>query len=212
MAKIKNMHYTICLKVISSSAQVALPPAFARLEQRGVSMAENKEKDWLWWILVRSELSVARDCNKSPMAFWPFWKVFVPLSLIRNGSEVFKYHIYVKVAMDKNERPREDGTLRSVQLLVLGAVHILRQPKTGVPTPPPSPLRQQWSAFGWPPSPLRQQWSAFSLPPLPPSSAMVSIWLTPLPPSSAIVIGVEQNRKQRNFPNNVVFFFWERTC
>ena len=36
MAKIKNMHYTICLKVISSSAQVALPPAFARLEQRGV--------------------------------------------------------------------------------------------------------------------------------------------------------------------------------
>ena len=36
MAKIKNMHYTICLKVISSSVQVALPPAFARLEQRGV--------------------------------------------------------------------------------------------------------------------------------------------------------------------------------
>ena len=29
------MHYTICLKLISSSAQVALPPAFARLEQRG---------------------------------------------------------------------------------------------------------------------------------------------------------------------------------
>ena len=37
MAKIKNMHYTICLKVISSSGQVALPPAFARLEQRGAS-------------------------------------------------------------------------------------------------------------------------------------------------------------------------------
>ena len=37
MAKIKNMHYTICLKVISSSAQVALPPAFARLEQRGAN-------------------------------------------------------------------------------------------------------------------------------------------------------------------------------
>ena len=33
-----------------------------------------------------------------------------------------------------------------------------------------------------PPSPLRQQWSAFGLPPLPPSSAMVSIWLTPPPP------------------------------
>ena len=35
-----------------------------------------------------------------------------------------------------------------------------------------------------PPSPLRQQWSAFGLLPLPPSSAMVSFWLTPPPPSS----------------------------
>ena len=34
------MHYTICLKLISSSAQVALPPAFARLEQRGVKGIE----------------------------------------------------------------------------------------------------------------------------------------------------------------------------
>ena len=42
MAKIKNMHYTICLKVISSSAQVALPPAFARLEQRGGGGASKK--------------------------------------------------------------------------------------------------------------------------------------------------------------------------
>ena len=33
------MQYTICLKLISSSAQVALPPAFARLEQRGVIKA-----------------------------------------------------------------------------------------------------------------------------------------------------------------------------
>ena len=32
------MHYTICLKLISSSGQVALPPAFARLEQRGVQI------------------------------------------------------------------------------------------------------------------------------------------------------------------------------
>ena len=32
----------------------------------------------------------------------------------------------------------------------LGAVYILRQPKSGAPGPP-SPLRQQWSAFGLPP-------------------------------------------------------------
>ena len=47
--------------------------------------------------------------------------------------------------------------LKSAQLM-LGAVHILCQPKSGVPGPP-----------------LRQQWSVFGLPPLPPSSAMVSI-------------------------------------
>ena len=48
----------------------------------------------------------------------------------------------------------------------LGAVHILRQPKTGVRRPPP--LCQKMSAFGWPP--------------LPPLSAFVSNWLTPPPP------------------------------
>ena len=35
-AKIENVHYTVCLQLISSSGQIALPPAFARLEQRGV--------------------------------------------------------------------------------------------------------------------------------------------------------------------------------
>ena len=44
MAKIKNMHYTICLKVISSSAQVALPPAFAPLEQRGGKRVRERER------------------------------------------------------------------------------------------------------------------------------------------------------------------------
>ena len=44
MAKIKNMHYTICLKVISSSAQVALPPAFARLEQRGLKSNQSEDR------------------------------------------------------------------------------------------------------------------------------------------------------------------------
>ena len=43
------MHYTICLKLISSSAQVALPPAFARLEQRGAgaqSLPDNKAANY----------------------------------------------------------------------------------------------------------------------------------------------------------------------
>ena len=39
------MHYTICLKLISSSGQVALPPAFARLEQRGVPVAGHQPID-----------------------------------------------------------------------------------------------------------------------------------------------------------------------
>ena len=36
MAKIENIHCTICTQPISSSWQNGLPPAFAPLEQRGV--------------------------------------------------------------------------------------------------------------------------------------------------------------------------------
>ena len=36
MAKIENIHCTICTQPISSSWQNALPPAFASLEQRGL--------------------------------------------------------------------------------------------------------------------------------------------------------------------------------
>ena len=36
LAKIKNLHSTICLKVFPSSGRVALPPAFAHNERRGV--------------------------------------------------------------------------------------------------------------------------------------------------------------------------------
>ena len=36
LAKIKNLHSTICLKVFPSSGRVALPPAFAQIEGRGV--------------------------------------------------------------------------------------------------------------------------------------------------------------------------------
>ena len=49
------MHYTICLKLISSSGQVALPPAFARLEQRGVMSA------FLTWV-TSSLLSALEFC------------------------------------------------------------------------------------------------------------------------------------------------------
>ena len=35
LAKIKNLHSTICLKVFPSSGRVALPPAFAQIEGRG---------------------------------------------------------------------------------------------------------------------------------------------------------------------------------
>ena len=37
LAKIKNLHSTICLKVFPSSGRVALPPAFAQIEGRGVN-------------------------------------------------------------------------------------------------------------------------------------------------------------------------------
>ena len=36
LSKIKNLHSTICLKVFPSSGRVALPPAFAQIEGRGV--------------------------------------------------------------------------------------------------------------------------------------------------------------------------------
>ena len=42
MAKIENMHYTICLQLISSSGQIGLPPAFVSLEQRGVTLPDLK--------------------------------------------------------------------------------------------------------------------------------------------------------------------------
>ena len=38
MSNIKDMHYTICLNVISSSGRFALPPLFGELEQRGVEV------------------------------------------------------------------------------------------------------------------------------------------------------------------------------
>ena len=46
--------------------------------------------------------------------------------------------------------------------IVLGAVHILRQPKTGVPTPPLPPLSAMVSIWLTPPSSLRQLSSAFA--------------------------------------------------
>ena len=56
------MHYTICLKLISSSAQVALPPAFARLEQRGVSVRKCD-------ILFQTLSTVSHATSPSPQFF-----------------------------------------------------------------------------------------------------------------------------------------------
>ena len=39
------------------------------------------------------------------------------------------------------------------EVITIGVVHILRQPKSGIPGPP-SLLHQQWLAFGLPPLPL----------------------------------------------------------
>ena len=61
------MHYTICLKLISSSAQVALPPAFARLEQRGDD-------------ITRQDLRISkRSINSLRLSeqFWTFLSVTV---------------------------------------------------------------------------------------------------------------------------------------
>ena len=57
MAKIENMHYTICLQLISSSGQIALPSAFARLEQRGVKKITPLHS----FSRSESEIETARD-------------------------------------------------------------------------------------------------------------------------------------------------------
>ena len=44
MAKIENIHCTICIQPISSSWQNTLPPAFASLEQRGVKGHNNSDE------------------------------------------------------------------------------------------------------------------------------------------------------------------------
>ena len=57
--------------------------------------------------------------------------------------------------------------------------HITSAKIRGSWTPPP-PSVSNGQHLAYPPSPPRQQWSAFGLPPLPPSSAFVSICSTPL--------------------------------
>ena len=58
---------------------------------------------------------------------------------------------------------------------IRGCSHITSAKNRGSYTPPP-PSVSNGQHLADPPSPLRQQWSAFSLPPLPPSSAFVSIF------------------------------------
>ena len=59
-----------------------------------------------------------------------------------------------------------------------GCSHITSAKIRGSWTPPP-PSVSNGQHLAYPPSPPRQQWSAFGLPPLPPSSAFVSICSTP---------------------------------
>ena len=63
MAKIENIHCTICTQPISSSWQNALPPAFAPLQQRGVSVCQ-KVTDYLLLRLVCFDPGIWRCVNR----------------------------------------------------------------------------------------------------------------------------------------------------
>ena len=70
-AKIENMNYTICLQLISSSGQIVLPPAFARLEQRGVHFSHlEKSESYPYFTLFSRE----KKWNQ-------VWGIISPLSL-----------------------------------------------------------------------------------------------------------------------------------
>ena len=60
MAKIKNLHYTICLNVFSSSGHVAFPPAFAQLEQRGDCVQHFLQIQSPLWPSSSGELKAAK--------------------------------------------------------------------------------------------------------------------------------------------------------
>ena len=72
LAKIKNLHSTICLKVFPSSGRVALPPAFARNEQRGELVVSQRQagqykcQQWrhILWTATQKNLAA-----KSPKSF-----------------------------------------------------------------------------------------------------------------------------------------------
>ena len=76
---------------------------------------------------------------------------------VGGGGQQVKTHSMFKTSFVHKTKPKRINIVDCF----LGAVHILRQPKSGVPGPP-SPPRQQWSAFGLPLLPPRQLLSSFA--------------------------------------------------
>ena len=93
-----------------------------------------------------------------------------------------KPHNVLSGCNDERVQASTDAQSPSVTLLLLQAIggcsHITSAKIRGSWTPPP-PSVSNGQHLAYPPSPPRQQWSAFGLPPSPPSSAFVSICPTP---------------------------------
>ena len=109
----------------------------------------------------------------------PIWPRSAPFFLLR-GALLYLSNIYL---MYRCNQFSQDWHFLTYSILlkyprvtqVRGCSHITSAKNRGSYTPPP-PSVSNGQHLADPPSPLRQQWSAFSLPPLPPSSAFVSIF------------------------------------
>ena len=146
---------------------------------------------WRWFVPLLSACSPSSTCSLSmvwlqrestTIGRWELWKN-IHISITRNTGNLKGLWIfgppnvsYIEInsvqegpySMASMGNTTATGALR-------GCSHITSAKNRGSYTPsPPSVSNGQHLAA--PPSPLRQQWSAFSLPPLPPSSAFVSIF------------------------------------
>ena len=96
---------------------------------------------------------------------------------------LLRHLLIATTQLSELEGASTDAQSPSVTLLLLQAIggcsHITSAKIRGSWTPPP-PSVSNGQHLAYPPSPPRQQWSAFGLPPLPPSSAFVSICPMPL--------------------------------
>ena len=69
MAKIENIHCTICTQPIFSSWQNALPPAFASLEQRGaLSSLTLSVSDYLMMMMVMMMVMMMSSSSPRPLS------------------------------------------------------------------------------------------------------------------------------------------------